>query len=85
MGTRLDVVALTAVGLVLAAPASAQSPAELAAMKAEYRRPAALPVENRALAEEKHQKNEAVQDQQAHVGLISQVGLQGHTGAVKLR
>jgi cytochrome c peroxidase len=51
MGTRLDVVALTAVGLVLAAPASAQSPAELAAMKAEYRRPAALPVENRALAE----------------------------------
>ena len=34
-----------------AAPASAQSPAELAAMKAEYRRPAALPVENRALAD----------------------------------
>ena len=51
MGTRLDVVALTAVGLVLTAPASAQSPAELAAMKAEYRRPAALPVENRALAD----------------------------------
>ena len=51
MGTRLDVVALTAVGLVLTAPASAQSPADLAAMKAEYRRPAALPVENRALAD----------------------------------
>ena len=51
MGTRLDVVALTAVGLVLAAPASAQSPAEIAAMKAEYRRPAALPVENRPLAD----------------------------------
>jgi cytochrome c peroxidase len=51
MGTRLDVVALTAVGLLLAAPASAQSPAELAAMQAEYRRPAALPAENRALAD----------------------------------
>jgi len=51
MGTRLDVVALTAVGLLLAASASAQSPAELAAMKAEYRRPAGLPAENRALAD----------------------------------
>jgi cytochrome c peroxidase len=51
MGTRLDVVALTALGLVLTAPALAQSPAELAAMKAEYRRPAALPVENRALVD----------------------------------
>jgi cytochrome c peroxidase len=51
MGTRLDVVALTALGLVLTAPAFAQSPAELAAMKAEYRRPAALPVENRPLAD----------------------------------
>ena len=50
-GMRLNVVALTAVGLVLTATASAQSPAELAAMKAEYRRPAALPVANRALAD----------------------------------
>jgi cytochrome c peroxidase len=50
-GMRLNVVALTAVGLALTATASAQSPAELAAMKAEYRRPAALPVANRALAD----------------------------------
>jgi cytochrome c peroxidase len=51
---RAEVVALTAVGFVLAvASASAQAPttAELAAMKAEYRRPAALPVENRALVD----------------------------------
>jgi cytochrome c peroxidase len=45
-------IALTAAALALtAASAAAQSPAELARMKAEYRRPAALPVENRALAD----------------------------------
>jgi cytochrome c peroxidase len=52
IGTRLNAVALTALGLMLTAmPAYAQSAAELAAMKAEYRRPAALPVGNRALAD----------------------------------
>jgi cytochrome c peroxidase len=44
---------VTAIGLVLPATAAAQSPSpsELARMKAEYRRPAALPVGNRALAD----------------------------------
>jgi cytochrome c peroxidase len=51
MGMRPNVVALTALGLMLTASASAHSPAELAAMKAEYRRPAPQPVENRALAD----------------------------------
>lgn len=41
---------LAAIGVVLTAmPAVAQAPAELARMKAEYHRPAAQPVENRAL------------------------------------
>jgi cytochrome c peroxidase len=46
--------AAATVGLVLtvaAAQAQAPSAAELAAMKAEYRRPAPLPVENRDLAD----------------------------------
>lgn len=50
----LDLAALTAIGLVLSAvSALAQSPAaaNLARMKAEYRRPAALAVESRALAD----------------------------------
>ena len=52
IGTQLDAVALTALGLMLTVtPVHAQSAAELAAMKAEYRRPAARPVENRALAD----------------------------------
>src|SRR5262245_54253697 len=48
--TRLAAVAAT--GLALTATAvAAQSPAELARMKAEYRRPAPQPVENRALVD----------------------------------
>jgi cytochrome c peroxidase len=49
---RFNVIVL--VGLVLpaaSAPAQSPSPSELARMKAEYRRPAALPVDNRALAD----------------------------------
>jgi len=52
IGLGLNVVARTAVGLMLTTvSAQAQSPAELAAMKAEYRRPAPRPVENRALVD----------------------------------
>jgi cytochrome c peroxidase len=52
--TGFNVIALAVVGLVMTVPPSqAQSPsaAELAAMKAEYRRPAPLPVENKALVD----------------------------------
>ncbi|HKS60130.1 MAG TPA: cytochrome c peroxidase [Xanthobacteraceae bacterium] len=51
---RFDRVALAAValaGMAASAPAQSPSSAELARMKSEYRRPAALPVDNRALAE----------------------------------
>jgi cytochrome c peroxidase len=49
---ELSAVVLAVAGATLAAAsAAAQSPAELARMKAEYRRPGALPVDNRALAD----------------------------------
>ena len=51
IGLGFSAVALSAAGLTLTVSAAAQSPAELARMKAEYRRPAALPVDNRVLAD----------------------------------